>query len=181
MEKNYLKSGKQTEITEEIRNITETIHGEGLYFIVNALSWVEDNIKPEKESENKNNLFRKRTADQIIKDGFSTGCTDIALVFIAIARAKGIPTKYVEAIEKQWLKSTEENNIRGHIFAICFIDGQWFLIDPTMLLIHAKKVYPFHEIYAEGLDSWDIGIRSFEDLKEKFLGYREEHNKQGNF
>jgi len=70
MEKNYLKSGKQTEITEEIRNITETIHGEGLYFIVNALSWVEDNIKPEKESENKNNLFRKEQLIRLSKTDF---------------------------------------------------------------------------------------------------------------
>jgi transglutaminase-like putative cysteine protease len=178
MEKNYLESGKQTEITEEIRDIAETIHGEGLSFVANALSWVEDNIKPEKEIEKKNNLFRKRTADQIIKNKFSTGCTDTALAFIAIARAKGIPTKYVEAIDKQWLKSEEEENIKGHVFAECFVDDRWFLIDPTMLLIHAKNVYPYHEIYAEGLDSWDVGIRSFEDLKEKFLAFRAGKNRQ---
>lgn len=172
MEKNYLGSGKQTEITEEIRNIAKNIHGEGLSFVANTLSWIKDNVEAKKEIENKNDLFRKRTASQIIKDKFSIGCTDIALVFIVIARAKGIPTKYVEAIDKQWLKSTEEENIKGHVFAECFVDGQWFLIDPTMLLIHAKNIYPYHEIYAEGLDSWDIGIESFEDLKEKFLAYR---------
>ena len=172
MEKNYLFEGPQTEITPHIKEIAERIPGFGLEFVARALLWVHNNVK-RREDVNKVKLFRKRTADQIIRDGFSTGCTDDALSFIVLARSKGIPTKYIEAVDNQWLEASDcEGEIRGHIFVECFVNGEWYKVDPAMMLIHAEREYLQHKILGEGLDSWDLGIRSFEDLREKFQQFR---------
>ena len=109
-------------------------------------------------------LFRKRTADQIITDKLSTGCTDTALVFISITRAKGIPTKYVEVFSKKWLEKGGDI-LAGHVYAECFINDKWMQIDPHLCRIHPLIDYHNYEIYEKGLDSWDLGIDSFEEMK----------------
>jgi len=174
MKSKYLKTGGQTEVTPELKKLVSKIPGDDLVYIANSLGWVRNNVRAKTDISNKDELFRKRTAVEIVESGFSTGCTDTALVFITLSRAKGIPTKYIEAIDKRWLDSKRDGGeIKGRIFAECLIDGKWHKVDPAMLTIHAERVYPHHVIFAEGLDSWDIGIRSFEDLKEKFYSFRE--------
>jgi hypothetical protein len=170
----FLKQGLQTKIEENIKNIEKQIPGEGLDYIANALDWVLSNLKREQSRKVKDKVFRKRTASEIVEDGYVTGCTDTALVFIALVRAKGIPTKYVEAVNKKWLedKDKEGKGIRGHVFAECFVSGKWYQIDPARGVIHAKPNYTKFEIFAKGLDSWDLGIKDFKSLKEKFTNFR---------
>jgi len=48
--------------------------------------------------------FRKRTASEIVKSGYSIGCTDDALVFITLARQCGIPARYVETFKEDWIE-----------------------------------------------------------------------------
>src|SRR4030067_3442151 len=109
MEKDFLSEGQQTKITPQIQRSADDFAGSGLEFIAHALVWVHNNIRRRKDLD-KNTLFRRRTADQIIGDGFSTGCTDDTLAFIALARAKGIPTKFIEAIDNRWLEGTLPEN-----------------------------------------------------------------------
>ena len=88
----FLKSGKQTGVTDKIKDIANSVEGDGFEFLIKLLRWINKSIKyPTPEGIEKNDIFRARTADQIIKDGFATGCSDFALIYIAIARAKGIP------------------------------------------------------------------------------------------
>ena len=124
----------------------------------------------------KNSIFRKRTADNIIIDGYASGCTDYALAFIALCRAKGIPSKYVEAIKCSWIEDERARTINGHIFAECLINDNWIQIDPQRGTIHTKTNYNGFEIFDEGLDSWDIGISDFDSLKEKFEDFKEKYN-----
>jgi len=163
--RNFLKEGDQTKITPEVVKIASSISGENLDFIFNALAWVKENISWEPNRSDKMKLFRKRTADEIIKSGFATGCTDMALAFVLLARAKGIPTKYVETVGKKWLE-TKSRRVVGHVFAECFVNGKWVKIDPTKGAIYADRAYRNFIVLAEGLDSWDIGVRSVGDLRE---------------
>ncbi len=173
---NFLKAGKQTEITPKITEIVNSIEVTDFEFVVKALRWVNKNIKyPAPDGIEKNDIFRTRTADQIINDGFATGCTDFALVFVAIARAKGIPTKYVEVISKSYF-SDNPDRVGGHVFAECFIKDEWWGVDPMNGNLKFNTKYPNYVVYARGLDSWDLGIYDMKSIREKFSQFAVEYN-----
>ncbi len=166
----FLREGEQTKITENIAKIAAEFTADNFELIAQIIKWIYKNLKSNQDKEFKLEIFRKRTADQIIKDGFTTGCTDIALVFIALTRAKNIPTKYVEAIRRKWIESDEADLIEGHVFAEVYMNNQWYIIDPMEACL--KFWYDRWLIFAKGLDSWDIGIHNFNELKQKFLDFR---------
>ncbi len=163
----------QTEATPKIKDIVSSFKTQGLDGVFEALEWIHKNLKRDLDEEYKSEHFRKRTATEIIESGKLTGCTDYALVFLALVRAIGIEAKYVEAIETDWLKEGGEH-IKGHIFAEVKIGDSWYIVDPQAAVIKAWYGRRY-EIYARGEDSWDVGIKSFEDIKEKFRIYREEY------
>ena len=171
--KKYLGDGKQTQITPLIKKVASSFRERKFELILEILVWIRDNIKKTNSNEEKNLLFRNRTANDIIKSKMATGCTDFALVFISLARAKKIPTKYVEAIRRKWLDIGDENYIEGHVFAECFINNKWHIIDPQEGAI--KIDYQRFVIFAKGLDSWDIGIKNINDLKNEFLKFQKEY------
>lgn len=167
----YLQSGKQTKITERIFAITADFNSDGFDLIFEILGWLHKNIKLKEDSEYKSTFFRQRTAEQIIEDGYATGCTDYALVFIALVRAKQIPAKYIEAISQEWIDNPDPEHLRGHVFSEVFLDNKWYVVDPQAAVIKAwyGKRY---RILATGLDSWDIGVKNLSDLKEKFVAFK---------
>jgi len=168
----YTKSGQQTEAAEDILKIAGTFEKKGVFLILEILEWLHKNIKErELAPAEKKEIFRKRAARDIIESGFATGCTDFAIVFVVLARAKGIPAKYVEVIEREWLEKGGDI-IQGHAFSEVYLDGNWLIVDPQGALIKAwyGKRYV---IYGEGLDSADLGINNFDDLKNKFSEFRE--------
>lgn len=177
MKQDFLKEGEQTKITENISKIASGFTGENFDLIAQILKWIHKNLKSNSDKETKEKVFRKRTADQIIQDGFTTGCTDIALAFIVLARAKEIPTKYVEAIRNKWMEAGDENFIEGHVFAEVFLNSEWRIIDPAEACM--KFWYDRWIIYKIGLDSWDIGIHDFQELKQKFLEFRKLSKQNG--
>ncbi len=171
--------GEQTATGEPITKIAKRFSGyEGLDFIYKALQWLKENLEFDKKE--KENIFRKRKSSEILKDGFVTGCTDYVLAYIPLARYNGIPTKYVEALDRHWLKNLDRkgeiSRIRGHVVARSKINDEWLIVDVDGgnidLNINSedrRSSSYFHrrfEIIGEGKDSWDLGIRSLEDLKE---------------
>ncbi|MBU1292284.1 transglutaminase-like domain-containing protein [Patescibacteria group bacterium] len=171
---NYIKDTEQIKITGNIKNIADNFKEKDLDLILEICNWIFNNFKNiENDKEEKMKLFRKRTADEIIESKKLTGCTDYAIVFIALARAKEIPTKYIEAIRKRWLDIGDQNHIEGHIFVECLIGNKWYIIDPQEGAIRTD--YRKYAIFKKGLDSWGIGIRNFDDLKGKFLEFKEEY------
>jgi len=173
MEK-YLKNTKQIEITSYIKDVVRNFKQKDWTLVFEILSWIFNNFENiENDVEEKSKLFRKRTADEIIKSGKATGCTDYAIAFIALARAKNIPTKYIEAIRKRWLDIGDDNHIEGHVFAECYVDNKWYIIDSQEGTVRTD--YRRYVIYKKGLDSWDIGIKSFDDLKKKFLDFKKKY------
>lgn len=173
--KKYLNNGPQTEITPLIKKITASFKSKDLYLILEILNWLKNNFKATNSTEEKIKLFRKRTASDILKSRIVTGCTDYALAFIALARAKDIPTKYVETIRRKWLDLGNKDHIEGHIFAECFINNKWYIIDPQEGAI--KIDYKRFVIFKQGLDSWNIGIKNFNELKTQFWDFKKKYKK----
>lgn len=105
MEEQFLKSGEQTKITPEIQKLADKLQRlNELETIFNILKWIDKHIKHERNPE----VFRLRTADQILSDKYATGCTDFALLYIVLSRAVKLPTKYVELLSMRWLVSDDE-------------------------------------------------------------------------
>lgn len=161
----------QITITPSIKVIAEGFYKKNVGRIFESLEWLHKNCKPENSLEYKEKNFRTRTAEEIIESKKLTGCTDYALVLIALMRASGYKTTYVEAIEEKWLQEGGKN-ISGHVFAEVVIDGTTYIVDPQGACIKAWYGRRY-VIFAKGNDSWDIGIKSFKDLKESFENFRE--------
>lgn len=82
------------------------------------------------DDSKKSSEFRKRTASEILKSGYVTGCTDTALAFLVLARELGIPARYVETFDENWLQEANANGVQGHIFADILINGNWRVYEP---------------------------------------------------
>ena len=167
----YLLSGSQTQITPEIEKIASEIKGTVLEKTQKILDIGPTLVEMRDFDER---VFRKRTGAQIIQDKYITGCTDAALVFIVLARASGVPTKYIETINVEWLEKGG-GPIEGHVYAQVYdeSDEKWIWVDP----MGQKVVDSLPEgsiIYKEGLDSWDIGIKDFDSQRHEFEKFREQ-------
>ncbi len=166
----YLNSGGQTKISEdfkkEIPKIPQNAKIKDIFILLNFL-----HEKVKFNNNNKYDYFRKRTAEEIFKSGFATGCTDYALVFLCFTRANNIPARYVEAIRNKWLNEGGDlENIEGHIFVEIYFEDQWLITDPENSSI--SNTYSRHKILERGLDSWDIGIKDLETLKTKLQEFK---------
>jgi len=64
-QKRFLKSGKQTEITERIRNVAASIGGDGLDYVANALRW------PNEKLERRGFLWKNRDKIKTISQAVS--------------------------------------------------------------------------------------------------------------
>ena len=166
----YLEPGPQTQITPEIEKIASEINGTVLEKTQKILETGATLVKTKGFDEE---VFRQRTGAQIIQDKYITGCTDAAIAFITVARATGIPCKYVETIDKEWLEQGGSKH-SGHVYVRIYDEGKddWILIDPMKREIDVS-LPPNRVIYKEGLDSWDIGITDFKTLQKEFERFRE--------
>lgn len=90
-----------------------------------------DNFMFETLSKGKHNnkIFRKRTSEDILKNGYYTGCSDVAILFASISRALGIPSKFVETFRDDWLENPE-GKVMGHVYVDVFYEGSWKTYDP---------------------------------------------------
>jgi transglutaminase-like putative cysteine protease len=165
----YLQAGEQTQVTPKVERLVSGIEGS----VVGKSKQILDIVHSLEKRKYDSGVFRKRTGSQIIEDNYRTGCTDDVLAFITLARASGIPTKYVETIDKDWLKEGG-SPIMGHVYAQVYDDrkDKWIWVDPRGKSIGRapkKRV-----VFEEGLDSWDIGIKDSEELGRKFNTFRQE-------
>lgn len=114
------------------------------------------------DNSNKYDVFRKRTASEILESGYVVGCTDIGLAFIALARELGIPTKYVETLNERWLQDANAKGIQGHIFVDVNIDGNWRAYEPKRGFTPENNYSMNGENYIEvgkGLDFSEVHIK----------------------
>ena len=168
--KHYLEAGNQTVLTASILERSSLIEGN----VEEKVSKIFEFLRTLKQSKFNKDVFRKRTASQIMEDGEATGCTDNALVFIALARACNIPAKYVEALSKDWLQKGG-NLILGHVYASIFYENAWHLIDPTKRSADVDIEKENMVIMCEGSDSWDIGANNFDTLASMSKSFRNQY------
>jgi hypothetical protein len=137
----YLGEGEFTRFDDYIKYAASEITGEDV--IEEIHKFVKSIPQPKLKRKKMDYLWRTRTAGQIIQDDFSTGCTDDSLVFLTLARIKGIPSAYVETIEENFLKNPL-GNISGHIFVDVYQSGKWIPYNPRHgKTIKDREVYLF--------------------------------------
>jgi len=191
----YLIEGTQTKKTVAIEEIVANINGESDQEVVeNIINWISNNLQNlDVDSEQKSTL----TCQELIDQGTFSGCTDFALVFLTLVRAKNIPAIYVETIEKEFLESiangeTIDSPFLGHVFADVYIDGEWQAVDPiggyfTTLDTSCTSKKSFdglngcyirkqgneeipYVIYDKGLDFWDLGFNNKKEFVDHVYG-----------
>jgi hypothetical protein len=128
-----LKSGKYAKIDNFIRNLAKDIMKQCPDQPLEGISeYIEKNLNRPKVSI-KDEIFKekwcKRTASEVIQDGYCLDCTDISIIFIALARAMGFPTIYVETVEKDWW-DMPNGYMSGHVFADVKVNGEWKIYEP---------------------------------------------------
>jgi xanthine/CO dehydrogenase XdhC/CoxF family maturation factor len=124
----FLAEGRFTKKDEIVRTALEKalLYGFRKTLLGNISLYLEriSMNKPRKMDE-----FRRRTASEVITSGKSNGCSDYGIVFAALARQAGIPTRYVETLEEENLRMVPRE-VSGHAFAEVFVDGIWRVYEP---------------------------------------------------
>ena len=173
----WLKEGKQSTKTLEIRKIADKFNGDNFDKTSQVISWYNKNIKFRHDERGNLRIFAKRNVSKIIKDGFSTGCHDDAVVLAVLFRSIGIPTRYLVGVDRINPKN------RGHCVVEINIRDKWILIEPEVDSINLdprkSSFYKHNFVMKEGLDSWDCGIKTFDDWKKLSLKAQEHINKLG--
>ncbi|MBU2590295.1 MAG: hypothetical protein KKB39_06040 [Nanoarchaeota archaeon] len=116
--------------------------------------------KIELPNEEEKKMRWKRTATQILKDGWvvkGKSCTDITVLFIAVAKAKGIKAIFVKlySIKRQMLHAAVE------------LPGENSILDATTGRRDNSSneiLFDEYKVYKKGRDSWDIGLSGVEDM-----------------
>ncbi|MBW2971411.1 hypothetical protein KY359_00090, partial [Candidatus Woesearchaeota archaeon] len=191
----YLTDGSQTRVTDAVRAVADGIANgtSGRDTVNNIVTWVKNNIK-QQNCPDPPPALRSRTAEDILEDKCTTGCIDMGLVTAALARAKGLPAKYVETVESGWVECVVEHGApttaghqclpkKGHIFTEIYLNDsrEWVVVDTPGGSItekdaegHVKAVV---DVYRQStmltigysLDSWALGLRSDEDFTAKVV------------
>lgn len=185
----YLKSGPQTQTSSQIKKIAEKVTKKNttiLAKIFAIIKFIHKNLNHERNKEKRKKLLRARTANEILKSKRHTGCGDCATVFISLARELGIPCKWVDTIAEDWLEEEKllENQIHGHIFVDVLINNKWYVLDPSFATIGNRYQWPKLNgqiqfiVYKKGLDAWDIGIGSLDDLRKHYLAFKKRYRKK---
>jgi hypothetical protein len=114
-----------------------------------------------------------RTADELYESRVLGGCSDYALAQITLFRAVGIPARMVVTANVDWIYQYLKNPLtmtEGHSFIEVFLEDRWYLVDSTYRYFFSEydpglPSYPHGEYFCKrGIDFWDIGIKSLEDM-----------------
>ena len=108
---------------------------------------------------------RKRTVDEILQYGRLPTCCDESILLVTFLRAFGVPTSFVETFYSAALRLP---NAKNHSCARIYSKQRAMYVNIEAPEIHFKPeeidLFPF-VVFREGLDSWDLDIRTYEDLK----------------
>ena len=128
-------------------------------------------------------LMFRRTASEIVKSGFTTGCNDEAIVFADLSRKAELKITLVEGIDKRWLDAPmSEEMMRGHAFAFVDLeDNERVLVDPQRkaIYIDGSWILSMYEILGECNNFSDIGLTDFNKMQELYMKVKTAyHDKQ---
>jgi len=159
----FLQEDEQTRITEQVKAIASLVNdkrdvstlAEIFAAVYAAAPYKRDPCVPRFTI----------TASQVLTQGFSTGCTNYAIAFAAVARAKGIPAIVVDGADDEWIKGGASlEYVCGHFFVEVFVENKWQLLDST-----SGELYPDYDTknwclpgkkiaFAKALSVIDMGV-----------------------
>ena len=150
----FLTSGTKTELGPNIIKIANSIPdvspNHNTRDVVKHIMYAYANNIPMIRGKNPEKKFT-RTAEDIISDGYRDGCCDSSTLFVALARAKGIPACQLITAKKSAMEKGRFTT--GHFFSGFYSEeeNKWLVIDTnkTPEEIHDSK-FPFHDY--EGKD-----------------------------
>jgi transglutaminase-like putative cysteine protease len=167
----WLEAGEQSALSQAMASIAKKIEGknrrERLY---NAAVFIGKNLPVDRWY---NDSSFSRTADELVDRRVLGGCSDFALVQIALFRAQSIPSRMVVTANVDWIHQFRRDRLsmtEGHCFIEVYLEHGWFLFDSTFRWLYSgydptRTSYPHGEIFcARGRDFWDMGIRTNEDF-----------------
>ena len=183
--KDYLINEKQSLIDEKIRNFCSKIPKINN---INDLS-ILDNIFYNYFTHDKTTKKFSRTVIEIFESKTFSGCSDIGMMISSILREKGILTVYVETAKIDWinmaLNDLPGNELmQGHIFLEVYINGKWYLYDPTFHIVYDNydmnnNNYPRnYYVFAKGLNANELGVFNTKDERKLALSKLKDYNYQ---
>lgn len=186
----FLEEGKFTGIDDYVKEVAQKVITSEQPST--ALKEISEFVTSLKSREHTEGDFRKRTASEILRSGYSTGCSDTALAFIVLARYAGIPTRYVETVQEDWIDGkTAFYPIEGHVFVDVLVEGRWLAYEPIsgftpegkyLLKRNNSKVYAevgkgldFSEVYPLENGEYGKSPINFQNI-EIIKKFRKEHD-----
>ncbi|MFA4960043.1 MAG: transglutaminase domain-containing protein [Candidatus Pacearchaeota archaeon] len=158
----------QLELTDRLRNIADSVQGEGLELAIKLKDIVYQLLEfrpyDEKTKDHEHNIRWKRTADQILKDGYvydGKACTDVVVAYLGLARAKGFDTRFVKVFRSDVI----------HSIAEIFVDNEWYIYDVASRNSQPQKGeyqkgIPINgwTLWKKGRDAWDLELEEYKDV-----------------
>ncbi|MFC1691425.1 hypothetical protein ACFL0W_04565 [Nanoarchaeota archaeon] len=180
--KYWLNQGEQTGITDVVRKHSESamdvtidsFHmglAEDSEVLVKAYktAFYIANLKKIRMKNPENRIFRNRDLGTVLREGYFPNCSDRGLIFRGLMIAQGIPASWVDTFEEEYLLGSDiQMNLWGHVFSRVYDGNKSWIFDPTHINHFESEQELFNRaryvVFGEGLDSWDLGIRRYEDL-----------------
>ena len=158
----------QIELTDRLRNIADSVQGEGIKLIKGLKEKVYESLEfrpyNDEIKDQEKSLRWKRTADQIFKEGYvyeGKACTDIVIAYLGLARARGFDTKFVKVSREQ----------KVHSIAEILVGQEWYIFDVASRDSKPQKGKYINDLqiggwklWKKGRDSWDLGLENFGDI-----------------
>jgi hypothetical protein len=146
---------------------------DAVHTIQRVYRWVREHHKRYRGDQGA--VLRRRTAAQLFRVRTLSGCGDWGLLQASLLRAAGLPTVFVEAVQKDWAEQhrlgTGGRRYYGHIFLEVHTKLGWVLVDSTRPYLWrghdpAEPNLPRgYYLLGKGRDPWDIGVRDHEGLR----------------
>jgi len=188
----WLLSGRQSKAGPLVQSIANKINGKSERTILNILKETQELSFTKNDLIMKGlwpKLYRKRTVEQILKDHVAASCSDAALVFASVCRAKKIPCRIIPAYTKKGLEKDLLYHKASHVFAEAFIEGKWIRTDPYYGILYNEKVnqanYYFspvqgnvHEYADTKSNNINDAVRTIIKKRKRFLNKQEKLRKR---
>ena len=157
-------TGEQTQISKKIIELSKQIEGEGIDYIKNVSDYIRS-----LDTKETHKFTSERDATEIIDSGYWSGCHEAGIVFASLLRAKGINTIYIQVLNREGVENYKEgeSSLNGHVYLEAEIGGSKVIINSTNGKI-TDKLPEDVVIGAKGMDSWDIGLKEHQDMRNIF-------------
>jgi len=128
----WLLSGRQSKAGAHVEYLAKFIKGNDLHTLHNILATVKTELANYSAItvRNEEKIYRQKNVEKSLEKKIFFTCSDAALLFASICRAKKIPCRIMPKLNKKWFEENLWYRDASHVFAEAFIEGKWILADP---------------------------------------------------